>query len=432
MNDDDTNSLGARARNHGRLRAASALEDAGELRDAARLFEVAGEHAQAANLHLEHAQTLRDDRRRIMALREGATRNSGESEQGRALHAALARALLGHAQALPEGALRRGLSLEAASAHEEADEGSQAGELYEAMGLLHRAAQAYEAAGAITRLEFVLAILEHQERAAQDLARAEAEIDSAMRLGRRKLAHRLLLEHKRHCARQGLTLQPNLERTLGLFDHGLPRRRRLLLSSPETGQAIRIVSGHTLRIGRAPDSEFPVDGTALSRDHAAIELHIDPEGNPKLRLADRGSRAGSFWDGDPLDPGEWTDLNDSGELGLGIALALELVPTGNHERPAVFVRACGALGPWTLFAPLGCDLAMGPEQIEPATLVFDDPYTQLIADAGVTMWLENEPLGPGAPVELLVHDRLRLRGTDDEGNPVNLVLVVREYLEQTR
>ena len=39
------------------------------------MFEYVGEHAQAASLRLEHADTLRDEQQRLAVLREGCARN---------------------------------------------------------------------------------------------------------------------------------------------------------------------------------------------------------------------------------------------------------------------------------------------------------------------------------------------------------------------
>jgi hypothetical protein len=133
------------------------------------VLEHTGEHAQAAALRLEYAQTLCGTVQRIAMLREGCARNSGATEEGRALHQALAETLLRHAEFMEDGAPRRAILMEAARALEEADQGAVAGEIYERLGMHRRAARAYERAGAISQLEYVLGLLERHEQIEQAL-----------------------------------------------------------------------------------------------------------------------------------------------------------------------------------------------------------------------------------------------------------------------
>jgi tetratricopeptide (TPR) repeat protein len=423
-----------RARERSQLRAALALEEAGELQEAARLFEYVGEHPQAAALRLEHAQTLRDERSRLQVLREGAARNPGSSEQGQALHRALAKALATLAEGQEDGALQRGLRLEAAEALEEADEGADAGEIYESLGLLPRAARAYEAAGAISRLEVVLALLDRQEQAARALDQIEQEIERALKLGRRKRARRLLEEHGRERLQQGRELRHSLARLQSRIEAGLPRRRRLSLRCTTDGgnttRSVRMIGGARLRIGRAPDAEFVVHGAALSREHVDLRLTHGADGAPALVLEDRGSRAGTFWNGDPIDAGTPQALRESGELGLGIAVAIEIIPGGGPDRPTALLRAVGDEGPWTLYAPLGGPVHLGPGDKIPALISFDDPYVELTPAADLRTFLDEEPLGVGAPVELLLRDRIVLRSSATSEEIVEIDVC--EFLEQER
>lgn len=388
------------------LRTALALEEAGELEEAARLFEHAGEQAQAAALRLEHAQTLRDVDARLAVLREGAARNSGETAQGQALHRSLARALIGQAQALEDGARRRGMLIEAAQALEAADEGGDAGALYEKLGLLARAAKAYEAAGAIGPLEVVLEVLEHNRLADQAMRRVEREIELAHQEGHRRLARNLLEEHT--VARQSLGQAPKLAMAAQLADleQGLPRRRRLSLTvrraegSPRTW---RLHGSETFRIGRAPDADLSLPHAGLSRDHVSLCVE-QRDGIPVVVARDLGSRAGTFWHGEPLDPGFPEPLTEPGELGLGLSTALELVPWPASEGSAgVEIRRGDAQR--VLFLPFGGSLRRAEI---PARVVFQDPYVAMDVNAGVRVTLNQVPLGPGARLELLLGDHIVL------------------------
>ncbi len=401
-----------------RLRAALALEDAGELTEAARMFEQVGEHAQAAALRLEHARTLRDEEQRLAVLREGAARNPGVSEQGRALHRSLARALLVHAESLPDGARRRGLLVEAAQALQEADE---AGELYERLGLLDRAARSYEEAGAITQLELVLHIIERREQAAESLRQIERDIDTALREGQRRLAHALLAEHA-HERRgpvvgvEGARPRLGLVRRLAELERNLPRPRQLSLRHGAPGveaRSIRLRFGERFRIGRSPEVELPMPGAAISREHVVLSVHTSDDGDLGLMATDQGSRAGSFWDGEPLEPGEPLELQGPGELGLGFATPLHIEPRFDAEGHAVVLLGAPAgrdpLAPeWTVFMPLGGPLWVDPGRRIPAQLHFEPPCMVLDADPGVQVRLFGAALGHGARVGLLVHDRPQL------------------------
>lgn len=388
------------------LRTALALEEAGELEEAARLFEHAGEQAQAAALRLEHAQTLRDVDARLAVLREGAARNSGETAQGRALHRSLARALVGQAQALEDGARRRGMLIEAAQALEAADEGGDAGALYEQLGLLSRAAKAYEAAGAIGPLEVVLEVLEHNRLADQAMRRVEREIDLAHQEGHRRLARNLLEEHT--VARKALGQAPKLAMAAQLADleQSLPRRRRLTLSvrsGDASPRAWRVHGSNTFRIGRAPDADFSLSHAGLSREHVALAVE-QRAGVPVVVATDLGSRAGTFWLGDPLDPGFAEPLTEEGELGLGLSTALDLVPWPASEGSAG-VEIHRSDNQRALFLPFGGSLARAGI---PARLIFEDPYIALEVDVKVRASLNQVPLGPGARLELLLGDHLVL------------------------
>jgi tetratricopeptide (TPR) repeat protein len=407
------------------LRAALALEEAGELQEAARMFEYVGEHAQAASLRLEHADTLRDEQQRLAVLREGCARNPATSVQGQALHRALGEALLRVAEGLEPGARRRALALEAAQALEDGQRPGEAGRLYEQLGLLTRAAKAYTEAGDIERLESVHAILEQREQRQRELRNLELEVEAAMATGRRSLALTLLLEHNRDAAREGRSVTPALAQSLTILEQRLLRERAFVLIV-RTGQApgqattvVRVIGRPTLRLGRGPQCELSVSGAAISREHVELALAFGDAGDPRVVVRDLGSRAGSFLDGEALSPGEdWSLLDEQrSELALGIASNFDLHVCAHADakdpRPVVLLREAGLAAPdrllsaWTVFAPLGGPLWITPTQRLPLTLEFEAEQIVARASADVLVSLAGAPVGPGEPVELLVHDRVR-------------------------
>lgn len=416
------------------IRAAMALEEAGELQEAARVFEYAGEHAQAALLRLEHARTLRDPGERIDVLREGSARNPGSTPEGRTLHKALALALLAEAEEVPESAKRRGLELEAAQALEEAEEGARAGELYESLGLLHKAAAAYERAGEVGRLELVLEVIDRHERHLQAQRDAEREVDEAIARGRRRYAYELLREliHGGRAraspvqdgtAAQALTRfepaqsgsglerapSPALVTRLQLLEGRLLRRDRVDLRWGG-GRVTAVRGASRFVIGRAPEAELSLPGARLSRHHA--ELSVDATAQrPRLVATDLGSKVGTFVDGDPLEPGEPTPIEHPAELQLGMTTALQVHPVigANDSVRGALVQA-DQNERWILFLPAGGPLWLGPDIRVPARLLFDRGFVVFDLASTVAAHLNDQPLLPGANIELMVGDRISLVG----------------------
>lgn len=382
-----------------------------------RVLEHTGEHAQAAALRLEYAQTLCGTVQRIAMLREGCARNSGATEEGRALHQALAETLLRHAEFMEDGAPRRAILMEAARALEEADQGAVAGEIYERLGMHRRAARAYERAGAISQLEYVLGLLERHEQIEHALQAALDAVDAALRGGQRLLAHSLLQEHL-HDRRPGLGQGPaaaarsGLVARLAAIEAALPRGPRLSLRWP--GGTTQLLLAAQLRIGRSPDVELPLAGTGLSREHVALRAVPGAEGLA-IAAADLGSRAGSFWAGEPLEPGEPRVIDEAGELGLGFGASVTVQPlreqTGEGARGpelGALLQVRGQSGAWTLFLPEGGPLWLDPEHPLPVRVDLRPPFIGLQLAPGISAHLGTQPLGPGVGLELLIGDRLHL------------------------
>ncbi|WAS89850.1 FHA domain-containing protein [Nannocystis punicea] len=395
----------------------------------ARALEHTGDHARAAALRLEYAHTLCGTAQRIALLREGAARHSGATEEGRSLHQALAETLLRHAEFMEDGAPRRAILMEAARALEEADQGAIAGEIYERLHMLRRAAVAYERAGAVTQLEYVLGLIDRIEHAETVLQRASDEIDAALREGRRFFAHGLLQEHLQDArttrgplAHSGAPLlRAALARVQADLGVALPRGQRVDLRWG-TGQVTRVVLRADLRLGRSPDVELSLGGASLSREHAVLRLEaiaaaLGGAGTDEVELAvalvDLGSRAGTFWRGEALAPGEPLALEGPGELALGLSAArLEVHPLPRERGElGALLRPLGQgppAAPWTLYLPGGGPLWLAPDRPIPAVLELRPPFIAVRIAAGVRAQLGQEPLGPGASIELLHGDRLHL------------------------
>ena len=392
------------------IRAALALEEAGELQEAARVFEYSGEHAQAALLRMEHARTVSDAGERLDVLREGCARNPGDTAEGRALHQALAEALLEQAETEPDPSRRRSLELEAARGLEEADRGAEAGERYEQLGLLDRAARAYEKAGEITKLELVLEVLERREQEQAEASELQQEVDRAVEDGRRRQAHVLLTEHISRRERLGRAGRPALARRLGALESARPRPLALELGWND-GRVTSIRGRPRFVIGRSPDAELTLPGARLSRHHVELSLDASDPSGPRLMITDLGSKVGSFWDGDPLEPGEPLALRERGELGLGMSATVDVAPLLGHEgEPVGALLQASRQRAWHLFLPQGGPLVLAPGIRVPARVLFDRGWVVLDLASGVDADLGDHRLPAGAAIELLVGDRLSLVG----------------------
>jgi hypothetical protein len=389
------------------VRAAMALEDAGELQHAARVFEVAGEHAQAAALRLEHANTLRDQGARLRVLREAAARIPAGAPETRPLFRALGDALSLEADRATDEAARRGLWIDAAAAYDDADEGALAGELFERVGLWARAARSYERAGAVDRLEYVLEWIERGEQHGRSRRDFELAVEAAWTEGRRREAIALVeREHARGDARVGplVTERERLIRERRLFAaHDGGARLLLAWAHGRASGRTWIKLGDTLRLGRAPDADVIVHSPAVSREHAELRLIGDA-----VHVIDLGTRSGTFVAGDALAPGEPLAVRGRVELALGWAPPLQVIAAGGE---ALVVRGSEHAGPAALgvwLSQLGGAITLAPERRIPARLWSAGGWLHLTSDDTTPLWLNDTPLGPGATVDLLEGDVLRL------------------------
>lgn len=376
--------------------------------EAARVFEYAGEHGQAALLRIEISRTLRDRNERLDVLREGCARSRGRTSEGRLLHLALAESLLAEADIANDAAGTRALQLEAARALEEADEAARAGELYEQLGLLSRASAAYERGGEIGRLELILAVLERREQHRVELRQIEEDVDRAIADGNRTHAHALLMEHANARAHAGLQSAPGIITRLSRLEGALVRGERIDLRwGSDRVAAVR--GAHAFRIGRAPDAHLCLPSASLSRHH--VEFSLDTtRAQTRLMATDLGTRVGTFVDGEALPQGQATHISGPCEVGLGPTAGVRVVPITGKEGAAL-----GAVFTATqetrqhVWLPGGGPLWLAPDILVPARLLFEDHAIVLDLASGVHAQLHDRPLRPGASIELMMGDRISLR-----------------------
>ncbi len=401
------------------LVTALALLDRGDLRGAARVLETSGVHRAAAVIRLEHAAgPNQSNLRRIAMLREGCAQNPGDTDEGKALLRALAEALLRQAETMADGAPMRALLIEAARALEDAERGGEAGMIYERLGLWRQAAQAYEAAGAISNLEYALEIIDRQDAAETAIEAAEKAVDEALRYGHRRLALTLLNEHTsdRFLPTEHRTRLPRLGlvRRMGALEDALPRGHRLHLAWPRGERVTILHSASTLRIGRSPEVEVPLAAPTLSRDHVHLQLAPRlPPAPPGVSLlaVDQGSKVGTFWQGQALEAGVPEPLTTTDELGLGFTSTIEIHPLGGDDDAHGALLQVVGDPTWHLFLPEGGAMQLAPDVRLPATLRWTPPFLEITADPECQLRLNSIPLGPGARIEALLGDRIEFMPT---------------------
>ena len=215
------------------------------------------------------------------------------------------------------------------------------------------------------------------------------EVDEAIAAGRRHLAWSVLVEHVRGGTELAgtralavrdqntvvgslrATAPPELVTRLQQLEHALVRSDRLELAwggaSGERVTSVRMTDSVT--IGRSPVADLSLADARVSRDH--VRLSVDGRGErPRLVAIDQGSRIGTFWEGEPLDPGEPMPIEEPGELGLGLGAALEVAPVRGPTGNIVggLVRSPPSER-WLLFVPGGGPLWLSPEIKVPATVL---------------------------------------------------------------
>lgn len=356
-------------------REAVAAEAAGDLERAATAFLRAGDAQRVVELRRRLADAADDPGERIRHLR--AARSVADDGVDRASRLALERALGTALAAVGEpGALA-----EAVTRFEAAGDTLGAAETLLALGREDEARATLARGRHFERLEALdreTARREAEDAAEDDVVRRAR---AATRAGDRAGALSILGSAGGAAA----VLRREIE--------GARPEGRLALAAAGTGAAVTVVGALPVVLGRAPESALPLSDPGISRHHARLDR--DGDG---FRLADLGSRNGTWIDGLPV--GDGFALPPRGRFEMGercrvtfravgeAALCLEI-----EEGLAAGARALVLAGPADLSEVLPV----------PPSLRLDvaSGWLRLSGD-GLT--LGGAPV-PG-PVDLLVDDRV--------------------------
>jgi hypothetical protein len=284
-------------------RRALAAEAAGEYGEAARAYALAGERHKVAEMHLLAAERAGGPDARLGELRAGVRWADGFRDEDRAVRRRIARAMLTLVR--QSGVISetdRAVLREAAALFTSAEDPAGAGECHELAGDELQAAESYQRAGEVERLEAVLSREEGRRRTERELRDAFEEYLLHFAAGERDRA----LAALKSC----LELAPGGEYARlveSLEGKRLGASRVTLRAGSER---VTYVGAFPLGLGREPSCEVVLRDGGISRRHAEIL-----EAGGRFRLRDCASKNGTFLAGCLVD-GE-LPLEREGDLGLG-------------------------------------------------------------------------------------------------------------------
>lgn len=401
---DDPTSLGGRLRRRaGEVRAALLLEEAGEIEEAARVFEQVGAHGQAAALRLEHARTQRDLDGRLAVLREACARARGDGPQVRDLFRAYGEACLEAARtAPPQG--RADHVLEAARALERGGEPEAAGSLFERIGRHADAARCFEAAGDIERMELALLAADRRKARRERARRTLDRVRSLWAAGARTDARRLL----DGIDPSTLTTEARGQVSRIMEAYAQHGTRAPLLRLAWNGTPFDLVVARGTLVGRGTAAHVRIPDPSVSREHARIVWTAKAPA-----LVDLGTRTGTFVDGRPAAPGVEVPVGAGAELAFGLAPPVTVVFA---DPPAGVLRLEGPGLPRPVL--LAMPGAVVPLAEGAGRVVFrphvDGPVRIEAADDETNLRLHGR--GPAVrAVDLLLGDRIEVRGPGADG-----------------
>ncbi len=290
------------------FRRAVAAEAAGDYSEAARAYALAGEHAKVAEMHLLRAERASSPEARLQELRAAVRWADPEDPDGKAARRRIARALFlwaKNAGVVSDG--DRQVVREAAALFAEAGDHSGAGECHEFIGDELQAAESYQRAGDLERLEAVLQREEVRRRHKHRVTDAFEEYRLQLAGGERDqalAAIRVAVEEAGDGDKSGY------RRQLEQLEARLLADGKVTLRSG--GKDVVYAGTFPLSLGRESICHVVLRDAGISRRHCEVVLS-----GASFALRDLHSKNGSTLGGVPIAPGGTLPLDGEGELGVG-------------------------------------------------------------------------------------------------------------------
>jgi hypothetical protein len=381
-------------------RRALAAEAAGDHREAARLYGLAGARGKVAEMHLRLAERAEARGEAIAALRDALAFAEPGSEAGRRAARGLARELLDRARREGIATERdRETVREAAALLEGAGELGDAARAFELAGDDEAAARAWEKGGFIDEMVAALARVGAAGRALREERARFDDHELHWRGGARDEGLAAL-----RAAVSASAAPAELRRLLDRLEGLRIASARVRLARAPAGPSIVVCGGDRVAIGRDATCDLPLRAPGISRLHAEVLA-----GDDGFRLRDGGSRNGT-WLGGLAVEGE-VPLAGEGRVALGDDTELAFAAGAGACRLEI-VRGLDR-GLVAIFAPGGraVDLA-APVGVE-ATLRFERGRPLLEPRAPVR--LNGEPVA--GVIQLVREDRIEIGGGELEVRP---------------
>jgi hypothetical protein len=308
------------------FRRAIAAEAAGDYTEAARAYALAGEGGKVAEMHLLRAARTASPEARLQELRAAVRWADPEEPDGRAARRRIARALAAWARDSGlVGQADRQVVREAAALFAEVGDFAGAAECHELIGDELAAAEAWQRAGELEKLEAVLAREETRRKRGQRLSEAFDEYRLHLAGGERDQA----LEAIRTCVELAAHAEGERAGYRRLLEQLEPR---LLTAGQVTlrsdGAQTVYVGQFPLVLGREATCPLVLRDAGISRQHAEVRL-----GDGGFALADLGARNGTTLGGVRLEAtAAALPLVGAGEIGLGELCRIGFAVALDDER----------------------------------------------------------------------------------------------------
>jgi tetratricopeptide (TPR) repeat protein len=370
-------------------RRAVAAEAAGDYDEAARAYALAGERAKVAAMHLYRAERAPSPETHLAELRAAVRWADPDEEDGRDMRRRIARAM--HGWAKRSGIVSesdRRVVREAAALFTEVGDHAGAGECHELVGDEAQAAEAYQKAGELERLETVLAREETRRKHAQRVQESFEEYRLHLDGGDRDRA----LAAIRECAEAAADAErAEYRRLADALTAKLLSDGRVVLRTGTHEHTY--VGAFPLALGREATCQVILRDAGISRRHAEIQL-----AGGGFALRDLDSKNGTTLGGVPLAAGSALPLAGSGELGVGEVCRFSFAVT----PPLLRLSVTGGLDRGRSILASPSPLAVG----EHAELRFLDGKPRLLSRAPLLL---NEVV-TGGEVQLIRGDRVQIGG----------------------